>query len=152
MSRVKMWLAVAIPSLLLPHQAWAGLGHQVDMTSAEPGRMQVRQHMITTTGSGALHRLSLANGGEVREYTNAAGVVYALRWNGPGKPDLKTLLGPHYDTLQADNPISARHGLRRAPMVDRADLKIFTGGHAGAFWGYAWLPQYVPAGFDPAAL
>jgi hypothetical protein len=94
----------------------------------------------------------LANGGEIREYTNAAGVVYALRWTGPGKPDLQALLGPHFAALQADNPIAARRGLRRAPMVNRPDLRIVTGGRSGAFWGYAWLPQSVPAGFDPASL
>jgi hypothetical protein len=152
MSRLNVWLALAIPGLLVPHTAMAGLGGAVDLGGADHARMQVRLHAATPAGAGALHRLTLGNGGEVREYTNSAGVVYALRWTGPGKPDLKTLLGPHFAALQADNPVNARHGLRRAPMVNRTDLRIVTGGHAGAFWGYAWLPQTVPAGFDPAAL
>ena len=152
MSRLRVWLILAIPGLLAPHAAMAGLGGKVDTVGADQARMQIRQHAVAASGAGALHTLTLANGGEVREYTNAAGAVYAIRWTGPGKPDLKTLLGPHFATLQADNPISARHGLRRAPMVNRADLRIVTGGHTGNFWGYAWLPQNVPAGFDPAAL
>ncbi len=139
-------------ALALPHPAWASLGGNVDTITTDQSRMMVRFRAMASTGSGALHTLSLANGGELREYTNASGIVFAVRWTGPGKPDLVSLLGPSFAVLQADNPVAARHGLRRAPMVDRADLKIVTGGRAGAFWGYAWLPQSAPAGFDPASM
>ena len=152
MARMKAWLIMAIPALIMPHAAMAGLGGAVDATGANPARMLVRLHTVTPSATGALHTLTLANGGEVREYTNAAGAVYALRWTGPGKPDLEALLGPHFAAFQADNPVAARRGLRRAPTVDRSDIKIVTGGRSGAFWGYAWLPQSVPAGFDPRAL
>jgi hypothetical protein len=148
----RAWQALAAAALLLPTLAHAGLGGAVDAVGGDPVRMQIRLHSVTPAHGGSLHTLALANGGELREYTNAAGMVYAVRWTGPGKPDLRTVLGPHFAKLQADNPISARHGIRRAPMVNRPDLKIITGGHTGAFWGVAWLPQAVPAGFDPAAL
>jgi hypothetical protein len=143
---------IAIPVLLVPVTARASLGAPVLSVGTDQARMNVRQRSLVQTASGARHVLMLENGGEVREYANAAGVIYAVRWSGPGKPDLESLLGVHFATFQADNPIAARHGLRRAPSVNRSNLRVVTGGRPGAFWGLAWLPQAVPAGFDPAAL
>jgi len=146
------WLMAATFVMLVPHIAQASLGGSVDTITRDQSRMSVRMHAVAQSGAGNRHTLSLANGGEVREYTNAAGTVYAVRWNGPGKPDLETLLGVHFATMQSDNPVTARRGMRRAPVVNRADVKIVTGGHAGAFWGYAWLPLQAPGGFDPSLL
>jgi hypothetical protein len=136
----------------VPGVAWASLGGSADSVTTDQSRMAVRQHSVAAVGAGARHTLSLSNGGEVREYVNASGVVYAVRWSGPGKPDLESLLGGHFATFQSDNAGGARHGLRRPPQVSRSNLKVLTGGRPGAFWGYAWLPQNAPAGFDPASL
>jgi len=138
--------------LTLSHAAQASLGGTTATIAIDQARMPVQTHTVTPAGAGARHTLTLGNGGEVREYTNAAGTVYAVRWTGPGKPNLQFLLGVHFATLQADNPIGGRRGLRRPPTVNRTDLRVVTGGHTGAFWGYAWLPQNAPAGFDPASL
>jgi len=146
------WLLVPTLVVGLPHAASASLGGNVDTITTDQSRMVVRLHAVARSGAGNLHTLTLANGGEVREYTNATGMVYAIRWTGPGKPDLESLLGVHFATMQSDNPVTARRGMRRPPGVNRVDLKIVSGGHAGAFWGYAWLPQSVPSGFDPASL
>jgi hypothetical protein len=145
-------LLIAIPVLLLPAMAHASLGAPERSVDTDQARMNVRQRSLVQTGSGARHTLMLENGGEVRQYANAAGVIYAVRWAGPGKPDLESLLGVHFATFQADNAIATRHGLRRAPTVNRSNLRVVTGGRPGAFWGLAWLPQAAPAGFDPAAL
>lgn len=152
MTRKLLGAMAMVCALGVPMAAHAGLGGPVDSFSASPSHMMVRMHAVAPVGAGARHTMSLANGGEVREYADASGMVYAVRWMGPGKPDLETLLGRHFATFQADNPAGARHGLRRPPRVDRPEVKIVTGGHPGAFWGYAWLPQAVPSGFDPAAL
>ena len=152
MRKSRAWLLASIVALGLPQVAQASLGGSVDTITTDQSRMVVRSHAVARSGAGALHTLSLANGGEVREYTNATGMVYAIRWTGPGKPDLESLLGVHFATMQSDNPVTARRGMRRPPGVNRVDLKIVSGGHDGAFWGYAWLPQSVPSGFDPASL
>lgn len=145
-------LILATMAMLAPHAALASLGGNTATINVDQSRMNVRMHGVAPVGSGALHTLNLNNGGEVREYANAAGVVYAVRWTGPGKPDLGALLGVHFATFQTDNPITARHGSRRPPLVNRTNLKVVTGGGPGAFWGYAWLPQNAPAGFNPASL
>ncbi|KUR73382.1 DUF2844 domain-containing protein [Novosphingobium sp. FSW06-99] len=143
---------MAACAVLVPHVAMASLGGNTATVNGDQARMSVRSHVVAQSGSGTLHTLSLNNGGEVREYANAAGVIYAVRWAGPGKPALDALLGAHFATFQGDNAINHRHGQRRAPLVNRSDLKVVTGGHTGAFWGYAWLPQSAPAGFDPTSL
>jgi hypothetical protein len=147
-----MGCAAGVALAGLPQEACATLGGSVDTITTDQSRMSVRMHAVARAGAGNRHTLTLANGGEVREYTNAGGTVYAVRWTGPGKPDLDTLLGVHFATMQSDNPVTARRGMRRPPGVNRADLKIVSGGRAGAFWGYAWLPLLAPAGFDPSSL
>ena len=86
----------------------------------------------------------------MREFTNAAGTVFAVTWSGPGKPDLKTLLGPYFSTFQSDSVATARqmHSLRQPPQVARRDLQIQAGGHMGWFHGVAFVPSLAPPGFS----
>lgn len=116
-----------------------------------------RSHLAARMTSAAaathtLHTLTLANGGMVREFSRADGTVFAVTWRAPGRPDLRQLLGEHFATLQADN--TGRTGrFRRAPLkVNRSDFVLASGGHPGAFWGVAYLPQAAPPAFSTAAL
>jgi len=93
--------------------------------------------------------MALANGGTVKEYSRFDGTVFAVTWLGPGRPDLRQLLGSHFRALQTDN---VRKGPRtRRPLsVNRTDFVVQSGGHSGAFWGVAILPAATPAGFTAA--
>ena len=132
--------------LLLPSTAHAELGGA--MTGVQVDRAHLAARLSSTTiGSHMRHDLTLPNGALVREFTNANGRVYALTWSGPGKPDLRSLLGGYFDRLQAGNArINPR--ARRQPMqLVRSDVVIQTGGHMGYFWGVAYVPALTPAGF-----
>ncbi len=134
-----------------PYVARAGLGQPFESVKADRDRMSA--HMASATmATHTVSSLTLANGGVVKEFTNKAGVVFAVSWRAPGRPDLQQLLGGGFDTLQADNV--GRGGRRmRAPLaVNRSDLIVHTGGHPGAFWGLAYLPQQTPSGFSAADL
>ena len=100
----------------------------------------------------AVHTLSLPNGGTIREFTRADGVVFAVAWRGPGRPDLRQLLGADFDALQAANVAPRGRRTRRPLTLDRGDLQIVTGGHPGAFWGMAWRPGLAPQGFSTRSL
>ena len=103
----------------------------------------------------ARHDLTRGNGGLVHEFTNAAGQVFAVTWSGPGKPDLRSVLGTSFATYQASATGGigrARHALRRPGQVDQADLQIQTAGHMGWFHGMAYIPSLAPAGFSTANL
>lgn len=108
------------------------------------------QRTAETTSAGVpytdIHR-TLKSGTEVHEYVDASGSVFAVSWSGPFKPDLKRLLGRHFDTLAQHS--GKGHGGRSRVDVDTGDLVVRSGGHMGAFEGHAWLPSRLPAGFDP---
>jgi hypothetical protein len=101
------------------------------------------------------HELSLPNGGSVHEFTNEQGQIFAITWYGPGKPDLRSLLGRYFATFQeasAGDASRRGHFKRRPVAVNRSDLQIQTGGHMGYFWGVAYLPALAPAGFSISQL
>jgi hypothetical protein len=74
--------------------------------------------------------------------------VFAVVWRAPGRPDLRQLLGGHFDTLQADNATRVGRRYRRPLAVSRSELVVQSGGHSGAFWGVAVLPGMEPPGFS----
>jgi hypothetical protein len=97
-----------------------------------------------TLPGATVQTLTLPSGTVVREYVSTAGVVFAVSWQGPVLPPLKQLLGSdnftQYTTAQ-----SQRSGKGFAG-VDLPGLVVNSGGHMGAFFGRAWLPQSLPAG------
>ncbi len=149
------FLTIALIAAMLPAPAMASLGAGRDSVAIDRTRIKARGLVVARTAHHTAHTLTLANGGTVRELVAADGTVFAISWNGPGRPDLRTLLGPHFAALAADQtPVRMLNGrrvlLRRALAVSRADLVITSGGHPGAYWGMAYLPLVAPPGFDPA--
>jgi hypothetical protein len=68
-----------------------------------------------------------------------------VTWSGPFKPDLKKLLGRHFDTLSEGGKPRGNGG----PVDVKSDEAVVqSGGHMGAFEGRAWIPSRLPAGFD----
>jgi Protein of unknown function (DUF2844) len=81
----------------------------------------------------------------------SAGTVFAVSWQGPYKPDLREVLGAHFQGMV--DAAKRQPGGARAPMrLERDDLVIYSGGRTGAFEGRAWIPALLPAGFDTSAI
>ncbi len=143
--------AVALTSVMaLAPAAYAALGHAADTVQTD------RVHMSARLASAAsstytTHVLTLTNGGTVKEFS-AGDVVFAVAWRGPGRPDLRQLLGEHFDTLQAADAAVGGHPLRLPVAVERTDLVVHSAGHPGAFWGLAYLPARIPVGVSAADL
>lgn len=127
--------------------AWAGLGG----TPANLGKDAVATKANkATTGLSTYTDVekTLESGTTVHEYLDASGTVFAVSWSGPYLPDLKDILGTHFDTMVAQ--AGKRPGAGRSRLVvKQADVVIVSGGHMGAFEGKAWLPEKLPAGFKP---
>jgi hypothetical protein len=88
---------------------------------------------------------TLKSGTVVHEFVDATGAVFAVTWSGPFKPDLKKLLGRHFDTLSEGGKPRGNGG----PVDVKSDEAVVqSGGHMGAFEGRAWIPSRLPAGFD----
>ncbi|WCM27471.1 DUF2844 domain-containing protein [Sphingomonas sp. QA11] len=142
-----------VTALVVASGAHAELGGTVSGVKSDSARMAAQMASVTI-GNYSRHDLTRANGGAVHEFTNANGQVFAITWSGPGKPDLRALLGRYFTTFQAAGGATGRamHSLRRPQQVNQADLQIQTGGHMGWFSGVAFIPSLAPAGFSPGDL
>lgn len=124
-----------------------------DAASVETDRVHMtvaRAARVTQAASGSfsVHETTLPTGTVVREYLSAAGVVFAVAWSGPFKPDLRQLMGAHFATMAARQAghVSAGH-----PFISQqnADLVVESGGHPRSFVGRAYLPGAIPPGVSP---
>ena len=95
--RVTVTALVAIACVILPRIGHAELGGPLSSVSVDRGRMSAQMRSVTT-GRYARHELTRPNGGMVREFTNTKGEVFAVTWAGPGKPDLRSVLGRYFAT------------------------------------------------------
>jgi hypothetical protein len=129
--------------------AHAGLGGSVASVHADGARIGSAVAAVSA-GHFTRYALSRPNGGSVRELANPAGQVFAVSWSGPGKPDLRALLGDYFPALQAAHasPGRALHGFRRPPPTGGGDLQIQESGHMGWFRGIAYIPSLAPPGFS----
>jgi hypothetical protein len=145
-----------LAATLAAGSARAELGGTIAGVRTDASQMNARMLSVVTTGF-TRHDMTRANGGTVSEFTNSADKVFAVTWSGPGKPDLRSLLGRYFTTFQGASVGSAArgrmtHSLRRPVQVAQGDLQIQTGGHMGWFHGIAFVPSLAPQGFSPDEL
>jgi hypothetical protein len=134
--------------LLVAATASATLGGDAASVDADRARMNVKHAARLTassTGSYTVHESTLPTGTVLRQYLSASGVVFGVAWSGPFKPDLRQLLGPHFDTMITRQ---AGHVHAGRPFINQqeSDLVIESGGHPRSFVGRAYLPSALPAG------
>ncbi len=94
-----------------------------------------------------IHELVLPTGTKVRHFVGDSGKVFAVSWSGGWRPNLRDIMGVHYDEL-----IAATRGKRIARGVARIELPgmvVVMGGHQRAFFGQVYLTDLAPAGFVP---
>ena len=130
-------------------EARASLGGRGESIDHDRLILKAQRHLTSVKGT-QVHELTLANTTVVREYSRADGVVFAVSWQGPGRPNLEEIFGAYYPRFQADNSTAVRQHYRQALGSDHLDFIVRTGGHSGDFWGMAFLPMQAPSGFSPA--
>ncbi len=98
----------------------------------------------------SVHHITLAGGTEVREFV-ANNTVFGVAWSGPLKPDLRKILGPHFNTLVFE---ASRHPLAGHSQLHavRTDLVLDSTGHARYYAGRAFVPALVPPGVAAATV
>ena len=92
------------------------------------------------------------NGMRVREFLNREGIVFAVTWNGPVVPDLRSLLGTSFEAYSQGLAASKPSGTHRSLRIASPDLVVESGGHMRAYSGRAYLPRLMPAGTTTADL
>jgi hypothetical protein len=124
--------------------AQAALGEDADSVTADQVRLQAKLQLVQNRNH-TIHELQLPTGGRVRQFVGATGKVFAVSWSGDWRPDLRELMGKHYDRFLAamkDRPKG--HGPVR---IEIPGLVVVMGGHQRAFFGHAYLTDLVPQGF-----
>lgn len=147
--RPAVWLAMSAILLSSPGVALAMLGG--DEASIEVDRVRLKgTASVRHAPRYALHEIAQPSGVAVRQYVAPTGKVFAVEWKGPVRPDLRQVLGPHFDRYVA---VAKEGRIKRVPVVIReASLVVVTGGHLRAFTGRAYVPDLVPPGVDAEAL
>lgn len=144
-------LSLLIASVSVP--AHATLGGKASTIENDRIRMVGRKSAQTVQGEVTSHEVTLENGTVTRQLTRADGTVFAVSWQGPVRPNLNQLFGTSYfQRFQSDNAPAGRIRMRRALASTHSDFVVRTGGHAGAFWGFAFLPEVAPVGFSAQSL
>ena len=149
--------ALAWSGALAPETAQAALGENAASIQTDLARLKAAPR-ASSAGIGAAaaatgyttQEMTLPTGTQVREYINASGVIFAVSWHGPFKPDLATLLGGYFSGY-ANAPRSL--GSTRTHMaIDQPNLVVRAASHARSFRGLAYVPQHLPQGIDPGTL
>jgi hypothetical protein len=142
---------LAICVVLLPcASAWAALGQS--SASIEGDRRVVGGTLQTSSADGySVAQIDNVDGVRVREYVSAEGRVFGISWQGPTIPDLRSLLGEHFDASQA--ALKSRPRRRRATTsIHTAEIVVEMSGHMRAFHGRAYIPALLPKAFSSANL
>ena len=131
-------LLATLLGVVLSGAAWGRLGG--DLASVQADQQAWGGSTIQTRLPGAtLHEQTLPNGLVLRQYVDAAGLVFAVGWEGPVLPDFERLLGPHFAAYAL-----ALRQQRRGVNVRNADLVLESGGMMRSFAGRAYLPAQLP--------
>ena len=138
-------MLVALCHVAATHASLGG-----DSASVEVDRLHMNvkhaAHLTpSSTGSYTVHETTLPTGTLVRQYVSEGGVVFAVSWSGPFMPNLRQLLGSHFDTMVA-RQAKRDHASRRSVRQHESDLVVESGGHPRSFVGRAYLPGALPAG------
>ena len=144
MCRCCRWLCMlsAVASVLAvsPH-AFATLGESASSVEVNRVRMQANLRVVRKTNY-AVHELGLPAGGKVRQFVANGGNVFAVSWSGGWRPDLREIMGTHYDRY-----LAATKGklVVRGPLrLELPGLVVIMSGHQRAFFGRVYLVDQLP--------
>lgn len=128
-------LALSLPS-------FAALGGDARSVQSDQAHLQASLN-ITRPGSYSVHELRGPTGQVVHEFVSPSGKVFAVAWHGPFSPDLKQLLGSHFEAYrQALQQRGPAHG---PVTIQIPGLVVQLGGHMRDFVGRAYLTDELPS-------
>ena len=93
-----------------------------------------------------VHELRTPAGMVVREFASSSGRIFAVSWQGPAPPDLRQLLGSHFEDFQQAAEAQKGRGPRGVLFVQQNGLVVQVGGHMRSYTGRAYLPDEMPSG------
>ena len=138
--------AVVLAAALTPRMATATLGEpeitvQNDMVRA---RASIKSSQDRT--GYRVHEITLPSGTSLREFVAPSGMVFAVTWQGPIRPDLRQALGQYFEPFVSAP--RAKFADRRHLQIQQGDLVVQMSGHMRALFGRAYLLSAIPSGVN----
>ncbi len=130
--------------------AFATLGEDLSSIRSDQVHMKAAARVLPGQFY-SIHEMQSPTGTAIREFVSPAGIVFGVAWQGPSTPDLRQLLGSHFDEfVQAVQSSASRRA--RGRHVETGDLVFDSGGHMRFIVGRAFLRSKIPAGADVNAI
>ena len=124
--------------------AQAALGEDADSVAADQIRLQANVQVVRKENH-TIHELQVPTGGHIREFVADSGKVFAVSWSGGWRPNLREIMGKHYDRYLA---AAKERRMARGPVrIEIPGMVVVMGGHQRAFFGHVYLTDLLPAGF-----
>jgi hypothetical protein len=126
--------------------AQAGLGDAA--TSVARDRQVLRADTVTTTTMPMYdrHEITAVDGTSIREFAAHDGTVFAVSFSGPAIPDMKTMLGAHYDSYLT--AAKAHRGNHHVMSFTSDGMVVTIVKLPRGFQGSAHLPALLPQGVN----
>jgi hypothetical protein len=99
-----------------------------------------------------IREIESVGGVRVREFLARDGTVFAVTWNGPALPNLRSLLGVSFPLYEKAMAAVKEPGRQRSLRIASPELVLEFGGHMRAYEGRAYLPASIPSGLSAADL
>ena len=139
-------MAVLAAGLGFSPCAQATLGEDADSVASDQVRLEARLQLARGENH-TIHELQVPTGGNIRQFVADSGKVFAVSWSGGWRPNLRKLMGQHYDRYLA---AAKERRMGRGPVrIEIPGLVVVMGGHQRAFFGHAYLTDLLPQGFRP---
>jgi len=134
-------LSAIVTALGFSPPAGATLGEGASSVEVNRVRMQANLRVVRKTNY-VVHELGLPSGGKVRQFVADGGKVFAVSWSGGWRPDLREIMGTHYDRYLA---VTKGKIVVRGPVrLELPGLVVIMGGHQRAFFGHVYLLDQLP--------
>jgi hypothetical protein len=142
--QVRKCFAVVLCVLVSAWPSFAVLGGDVSSIQADQIRINASVR-VTRAEKYTIHELRSTSGAVVREYASPSGKVFAVAWHTPSLPNMKELLGSHFEEFQQAAQAQNRRGIHAPLFIQLPDLVVELGGHMRSFVGRAYVPGEVPS-------
>lgn len=120
------------------------LGGDAGSVSLDQAHLHATLHSTAKSGY-VLHELHADSGLVVHEFSTPNGKVFAVAWEGLAIPDLRQILGSHFEDFQRAAATPNRHRVHGPFFVQQNGLTVELGGHMRSYRGKAYLTDEMPA-------
>lgn len=131
--------------MVLGSECFAALGNDISSIPLDQIRLNASLHSTQKSGY-VLHELRTQSGIIVREFSSPGGQIFAVAWEGPVLPDLRQILGSHFEDFRQAAETQNRRGMHAPLFIRRNGLTVELGGHMRSYRGLAFLRDEMPLG------